>query len=177
MYFKKMIGKKCYLSTIDLDDAPAFTGWMSDYDVTKYLAEAPSCYPLQAEREALDRLSREHNYCIVDLETDSLLGICGFMNLNHLNQTAEVGIFIGNKDYWGRGYGGEALSLLVKYGFEVLNFHNIMLQVVSFNERAIRCYERIGFKTFGVRKEAVLREGRRHDKVYMEMTRSDFNDN
>jgi len=177
LYFKKMIGEMCYLSPVDPDDAPVFTRWINDYDVTRYLTEAPSCYPLQAEREALDKLSREHNYCIVDLETDALLGICGFMNLNHLNQTAEVGIFIGDKDYWGKGYGGEALSLLVRYGFDVLNLHNVMLQVVAYNDRAIRCYERIGFRTFGVRREAVLREGKRHDKIYMEITRSDFDSN
>lgn len=174
MYFKKMVGAKCYLSTVDPDDAPIFTAWLCDYDVTRYLAEAPSCYPLQAEREALDRLSREHNYCIVDLKTDRLIGICGFMGIDHLNQTAEVGIFIGAKDCWGKGYGSEALSLLVKYGFNVLNFHNIMLKVLSNNERAVRCYERVGFRTFGVRKEAELREGKRHDVVYMDMTRSDM---
>lgn len=166
-----MIGEKCYLSPIDLEDAPLFTEWINDYDVTRYLTEAPCCYPVQAEREALDQLSREHNYCIVDMETDTLLGICGFIDLNHINQTSEVGIIIGNKDYWGKGYGGEALSLLVKYGFDVLNLHNIMLQVVSYNERAVRCYQRIGFSTFGVRKGAVLREGQRHDRIYMEITR------
>lgn len=171
MYFKKMTGTKCYLSTVDLDDAPVFTKWLCDYEVTRYLTEAPSCFPLHAEKEALDRLSRVHNYTIVDLLTDKPIGICGFTAIDHLNQTGEVGIIIGAKEFWGKGYGSEALSLLVDYGFRVLNFHTVMLKVCSLNKRAIRCYEKVGFKTFGIRKEAELREGRYRDVVYMDMIR------
>jgi RimJ/RimL family protein N-acetyltransferase len=57
--------------------------------------------------------------------------------LDNLNQTAEAAIIIGNKNYWNKGYGSEALSLLMDYGFKALNIHNIMLSVYSFNKRAM----------------------------------------
>ncbi len=170
MYFKKMVGIKCYLSPLDVEDAPLFTQWVNDYDITRYLTLSPMSISEISEREFLEKVSREHHYAVVDLKNDRLLGTCGFLSVDHLNQTGEVGLFIGVKDVWGQGYGAEALSLLVDYGFRVLNLHNVMLQVRSYNERAIRCYEKIGFARFGVRTGAILREGQRHDMIYMEIT-------
>ncbi len=170
MYCKKMIGLKCYLSPLDIEDASIFTQWVNDYDVTRHLTLAPMSISEPVEREVLEKLSRGHHYAVVDLKNDRLLGICGFLSVDHLNQTGEVGLFIGAKNLWGQGYGAEALSLLVDYGFRVLNLHNVMLQVRSYNERAIRCYEKIGFVRFGTRTGAILREGKRHDMIYMELT-------
>jgi RimJ/RimL family protein N-acetyltransferase len=73
----------------------------------------------------LENLSKEHNYSIIDLETNELIWNCGFSEVDNLNQTGEVGIFIVNKSFWDKGYGTEALTLLLDYGFKALNLHNI----------------------------------------------------
>ncbi|MDR2571083.1 MAG: GNAT family N-acetyltransferase, partial [Oscillospiraceae bacterium] len=122
----------------------------------------------------LESAAKDHNYSIIDIETNEIIGDCGFEGINHLNQTSEVGIYIGNKNYWNNGYGTEALSLLLNYGFKALNFHNIFLQVVSFNERAIRSYEKIGFKVIGKKREAILRGTKRHDMLYMDILHNEF---
>jgi hypothetical protein len=83
------------------------------------------------------KIGREHNYAIVDLATEAMIGVCGFFDTDHLNGTAELGIFIGDKAYWSRGYGREAMTLLLRYGFDYLNFENVLLRVYSFNARAI----------------------------------------
>ena len=119
-------------------------------------------------------LTKWHTYSIIDIGTDELIGNCGFINIDHLNQTAEVGIFIGNKNYWNRGYGTEALSLLMDYGFKALKFHNIGLRVFSFNERAKRAYEKIGFKPVGKRREALLRGNTRYDYILMDILNTEF---
>ena len=70
------------------------------------------------------------------------------MNINYQNRIGTVGIFIGDESNRNNGYGAETLKLLLDYGFNYLNLNNIMLTVKSFNERAIKCYEKVGFKEF-----------------------------
>ena len=129
MYFKKLIGRKCYLSPMDVNDAEKYTEWLNDLEITSYLDGYHSVINAETEKEFLEKLSKEHNYSIIDKETNELIGGCGFTALDHLNRTAETGIFIGNKNYWNKGYGTESLQLLLDYGFEALNLHNVMLRV------------------------------------------------
>jgi len=174
MYFKKLIGKKCYLSPIDINDAEKFTVWLNDMEILTNLQLYGSTIGLESERDFLSNLSKEHNYSIIDLEKEELIGNCGFLDIDHVNQSAETGIFIGNKDYWNKGYGTEALSLLVDYGFKALNLHNIMLRVYEFNIGGIMCYEKIGFKHIGKRRDALHRNLAKHDIIYMDILPDDF---
>jgi RimJ/RimL family protein N-acetyltransferase len=174
MYFKKLLGKKCYLSPIDVNDVEIFTEWLNDLEVIKYLILYPQIISIENEKGFLEKLSKEHTYSIIDNNTNELIGNCGYGDIDNLNQTGEVGIFIGNKKYWNKGYGTEALSLLLDYGFKALNLHNIFLKVYSFNERAIKCYEKIGFETIGKRREALLRGKERYDIILMDILHNDF---
>ena len=175
MYFRKLVGKKCYLSPIDINDAGKFTEWLNDLEVTQYLsAMYPRAINAQNEKGFLEKLAKEHNYSIIDIETNELIGSCGFIGLDHLNQTAEIGIFIGNKTHWNKGIGTEALILLLDYGFMALNLHNIQLRVYSFNERAIKSYKKIGFKTIGNRREALRRGNKLYDIIFMDILYDEF---
>jgi RimJ/RimL family protein N-acetyltransferase len=169
-----MIGKKCFLSPIDENDAEKFTEWLNDLEVTENLLFYQRILNVQNEREILPKLAKEHNYSIIDIETNELIGNCGYIRIDHLNQTAEVGIFIGNKNFWNKGYGTEALRLLLDYGFKALNLHNIELRVFSFNKRAIKSYEKVGFKTIGKRRESILRGTVRHDLILMDILDKEF---
>jgi len=174
MYFKKLIGKKCYLSPIDVNDAERFTEWLNDMEILVNLQLYGGAVSLDNEKAFLSELSKDHNYSIIDLETDELIGNCGFMDIDHINKTSEVGIFIGNKEKWNKGFGTEALSLLVDYGFKALNLHNIMLKVYEFNKRGIKCYEKIGFKQIGKRREALHRNLEKHNIIYMDILQNEF---
>lgn len=177
MYFKKMVGSKCYLSPMCVDDFEIYAEWLNDLEITRYLTLAPTQITSHAEKEAIVQLSKEHNYAIVDLGTDALIGNCGLMDLDPLNRTAEIGVFIGDKKRQGQGYGREAMSLLLRYGFDYLNLNNIMLRVYSFNERAIKSYKALGFKTIGKRRKAIVREGKESDILFMDMLASEFHKN
>lgn len=174
MYYKKLTGEKCYLSPIDVEDAPIFTEWLNDMELTRYLTLATYNITIGGEREALVRLSKEHNYSIIALDTEKLIGNCGLMDLDQINRSAELGIFIGNKEYLSKGYGTEALRLLIDYAFNYLDLENILLKVYSFNERAIRCYEKVGFRKIGIRRNAIRRERKNYDIVLMDIVPSDF---
>ena len=129
---------------------------------------------IENEKIYLEKLSKEHTYSIIDIATNELIGNCGYDSIDHVNQTAGIGIFIGNKKYWNKGYGTEALILLMDFGFKALNLHNIFLNVYSFNERAIRCYEKIGFKIIGRKRESLLRGKERHDNILMDILYDEF---
>ena len=174
MYFKKLVGKKCYLSPVDPSDSRLFTEWLNDMETLVNLQMYSSVISLENEKLLLNDLSKGHNYSIVDLEKDELIGNCGFMEIEHINQTAEIGIFIGNRDNRNKGYGTEALSLLIDYGFKALNLHNIMLRVYEFNKGAVKCYEKVGFKQMGIRREALHRNLKRHDIIYMDILADEF---
>jgi len=174
MYFKKLAGKKCYLAPLDVNDAEKYTAWLNDLEVTEYLLVYPHIISIENEKGFLEKLSKEHTYSIVDNGSNELIGNCGFADIDHINQTGEVGMFIGDKKYWNKGYGTEALSLLLDYGFKALNLHNISLRVYSFNERAIKAYEKIGFKTTGKKREALLRGKKRHDIIFMDILYEEF---
>ncbi len=91
---------------------------------------------MEKEKELLEKLSKEgNNFAIVDIEGDRLIGNCSLMDINHINRTAELGIFIRDKDYWSKGFGREAINLLLDYGFNLLNLNNILLKVYSFNKK------------------------------------------
>ena len=174
MRFKKMIGEKCFLSPIDIDDAAQYAEWLNSEEVFKYLLVGTSVISLDAEKEALLRLSKEHVYRIVDRETDRLIGNVGLVSINHIHRTAELGIFIGRKEYWGKGYGTEALRLLVDYSFRILGLENIMLKVFDYNERARKSYEKVGFKRIGERRNSHYYNNERHNEVYMDIVKEDF---
>jgi len=174
MYFKKLAGKKCYLAPIDVNDVEKYTEWLNDPEVTKYLVIYPHIISIENEKGFLEQLSKEHTYSIVDNSTNGLIGNCGFVDIDHINQAGEVGIFIGDKNYWNKGYGREALSLLLDYGFKALNLHNISLRLYSFNERAKKAYEKIGFKVIGKKREALLRGKERHDIILMDILYDEF---
>ena len=81
MYFKKMVGKKCYLSPIDVNDVEKFTEWLNDLEVTQYLMLYSVIIGLENEKEALIKLSKDHNYSIIDIEKNELIGNCGYVDM------------------------------------------------------------------------------------------------
>lgn len=176
MHYKKIIGKKVYLSPRSVEDAEKYTEWLNNYEITQYIDYYTKVMSLEAEREYLSKGNPDsYNFAIVDSETDELIGAIGLEHIKHIDSTAELGIFIGDEDHLSRGYGSEAIMLLLNYGFNFLNLNNIMLSVYSFNKRAQKAYKKCGFKEFGVWKNSHYANGEYSDIIYMNITKDDFN--
>lgn len=108
------------------------------------------------------------------IEADGkLIGFCGLHSRDPFALTAELGITIGDKTYWGRHYGREAIGLLLDYGFYKLNLRRIYLRVHARNERGIRAYRACGFVEEGRLREHVWSDGAYDDLVYMGVLRSE----
>lgn len=176
-YDKIISGKKCYLSPVSLDDAALYKEWLNDIELSTNLNIKPYNLTIEKEKEILEKLVKSESdsvFGIVDKKNDKLIGNCGLMGLEHINRKAMFGIFIGDKKYWGKGYGEEATNLILDFGFNLLNLHNIFLTVFSYNKRGIRCYEKCGFKTAGRLREMRLIAGKYHDVIYMDILENEF---
>ena len=172
-YFKKVVGKQVYLSPINADDAEKYTEWLSDIEITRNLSNAGRIYSVESERQALQSITAD-NLAIIAVEGNVLIGNCGYLNINASQRRAEVGIFIGDKDYLGKGYGTEAMQLLLDFGFNIRNYHSLQLRVRSFNKRAIACYEKCGFKPAGRFREAGMLNGEYFDDILMDILENEF---
>ena len=174
-YYKKLVGSKCYLSPINPEDADVFTEWLNDIEVTKYLTIIRRPWSQLKEKEVLEEMARsEHAYAIIDLEINKIIGIVSLHNFDHINKTCEFGLFIGDKDYWNLGYGEEASRLLLDFAFNILNINNVMLLVIDYNIRAKKCYQKIGFKEIGRRRQAYQIANNLFDIVYMDLLSEEF---
>jgi RimJ/RimL family protein N-acetyltransferase len=175
MYFKKLIGNRIYLSPIDKNDYPKYTKWINDMEVAVGMTFANMLIDEESEKNALERLVKaQFNFAIILKENDEVIGNVGFPKLDYINRIGEVGIFIGDKNYWKNGYGKESLELLLDFGFNLLNLNNIYLRVYSFNTPAIKCYEKIGFKEAGRLREAKIIGGNKYDELYMDILAKEF---
>jgi len=175
-HYKKLVGEKIYLSPISMDDVETFMRWINDSEVTQYTTLHHQIFSLLMEKDAVERLAKSGNtFSIIDKETNRVIGNCSYFAENALNRTAEIGIMVGDKDYWSRGYGSDALRTLLDFGFNVRNYHNICLRVISFNERAIACYEKVGFKRNGIMREVITRGNKKYDLIYMDILVTEWN--
>jgi len=175
-YFKKLIGERIYLSPLNIEDAEKYVEWFCNFKMTDGLGSSGRIMTLEAEKEWINNAIKNNdlNFSIINLENDELIGNGGFNEINHQNRVGTVGLFIGEENNRNKGYGTETLKLLLDYGFNYLNLNNIMLTVKSFNERAIKCYKKVGFKEIGRRRESYFLDGKYYDDIYMDILASEF---
>ncbi len=172
-----LAGEKVFLSHVFADDAALLAHWFADLELTALLGQQGRSFTLEQEQQWIaaraNVVEHERTFAIVLRDAERLIGTCSLHNINLLHGTAELGIAIGDKTVWGKGYGREAVQLLIEYGFRYLNLYNISLWVHSFNERARRAYLAAGFREVGRLHGAVHFNGQRYDRILMEVTRND----
>jgi RimJ/RimL family protein N-acetyltransferase len=170
-------GERIFLSQVRREDLPLYARWFSDLELTTYLGAIGTSFMPEHEQEWYDHVVADKvtkAFAIVVREGQQLIGNVDLHNVNHRHGTAELGIAIGEKEAWGKGYGSEAARLICDYGFAFLGLHAIALWHVAFNERGHRAYLKAGFKLVGRRREAVLFSGKRYDDMLMDITREEF---
>ena len=163
-------GKNVILRAIGRDDLPRLVEFGNDlevYALSGYHAWKPSSL---ASREAeFDKKIQQPDDAVgfvIEVE-GVVIGDCGLSHFNRVHGNCMLGISIGDKDYWGKGYGEEAMTLLLDYAFDHLNLHRVHLGVFSTNPRAQRLYRKLGFVDEGVDREAVFKDGSYIDNIRM----------
>ena len=176
-YFKKLLGDNIYLSPRSVEDVEKYTEWLNDFQTTDYIGRSGIICTLEAEKkyfEECEKTDDEVAFAIIDLEKDKLLGTCGIHKINNINRTATLGIFIGDKEERNKGYGTEAIRLMLDFGFNYLNLHSIKLDLLAFNERALKCYQKCGFKEYGRRRKSDFINGKYYDTISMDILAEEF---
>lgn len=169
-------GSRVTLRALEEGDLERCWQWINDAEVTRYLGMLGVPVSLTQEREWLEGAVRHRDGYIMAIVADdgTHIGNIELHKPDWANRHASLGIMIGNKEYWGRGYGREAIQLLLGFAFRELGLNLVWLTVLDFNARAIRCYERVGFSHEGRQRQRVFREGEYHDLLLMSITREEY---
>jgi RimJ/RimL family protein N-acetyltransferase len=174
-----IIGEGIRLRGIDQGDLPLFVSWLNDPEVRQYLSLYAPLSNAQEEKwfESLDKLSIAEQPLMIEASHEQkwkAVGDISFIAVDQRARNAELGLFIGEKDFWGKGIGTQVLSLMLDYGFFTLNFHRIYLRVYALNERGIHCYEKVGFKHEGRMREAAYLGGEYVDILWMGILKDEW---
>jgi RimJ/RimL family protein N-acetyltransferase len=170
-------GKTVRLRPLSMDDLDNVMKWVNDPDVTRTLMTGRYPMTRETEREWLEahvKISTTEVHYALETLAGEYLGGVNLFRIWPVERHAELGIVIGNKAQWGKGYAKEAMQLMLRYGFEQLNLHVIYLHVYADHPRAIRLYEYVGFKHEGRLRDRVYREGKYHDFLAMSILRAEW---
>ena len=161
-------GKLARLRAYRKEDIPIAQKYFNDAEMMMNMAmRIPFPYTLEDEEKwyaGMSAMKDKYDFAVEAIDTGEYIGGCGINELDWKNSFAVVGIAIVNKVYLGRGYGTEAVGMLVDFIFNEMNLNKVCLNVFAFNERAIKCYEKCGFVTEGVLRQQVFKAGRYWDE-------------
>ena len=168
-------GPRVTLRPLLREDIPLLMRYMNDPDVLHFLgSNSPK---MEAdEMEWFDGLHKRKQTDIVlsVVADDHMIGVMGIHGMNWVHRFATTGAAIGDKAYWGRGYGSEAKILLLKFAFDTLNLRKICSNVIAFNERSLNYSLKCGYKEEGRRKDHFFRQGRYWDEIQLAIFREDW---
>lgn len=176
-----IISETVRLRAIERQDLPLFVAWLNDPEVRQHLLVNIPLSQAQEDGWFERMLTRplEEQPLGIEVRTPEgwrLVGNCSFFDLDWRNRCCEIGIFIGDKEHWSRGYGTQVMRLMLKYGFNTLNLNRIYLRVYESNPRGIKCYEKAGFRHEGRLRQAIFQDGRYIDLLMMSVIRSEWSE-
>lgn len=166
----QIVGNLVALRRPHPNDLPSVSQWYRDNEITRLTRyQARPMSPVEVERYFQMRMLAPDAlaYSIVELPDWRLIGFTTFSSLDGDNGSVLFHITIGERDSWGHGLGTEATELMLAHAFERLGLHRVGLSVFSYNLRAIRAYEKAGFRIEGRLREAILRDDRYWDEIQM----------
>jgi len=172
-------GDKLFLRPLEKKDINRkYLSWMNDRDVTKYLE-------LRVFPSTLEDLQRFYKdtrnpktdvlLAIVDKATNGHIGNIKLGHIDWINRYGELSIMLGDKKYWGKGYGYDACRLMIEYAFKNLNLNKVILCVYAQHTAAIKIYQKLGFKIEGRMTKIFNLNGKYVDSLWMGILKSEFN--
>ncbi|CAN5843643.1 GNAT family protein [soil metagenome] len=173
----EILGRRIVLRRHRAENLAVVSRWYRDPEVARLTRYQTRPMPREeVERFFQTRLLGPDSvaYAIHVRLTDRLIGLTTFSSLDPDNGSVLFHITLGERDVWGQGYGTEAASLMLAHAFERLGLHRVGLSVFSFNERAIRSYEKAGFRIEGRLRDAIARDGRYWDEIQMGALRPEW---
>lgn len=164
-------GKRVTLRLIDENDAETLVMWINDPEVTKFLGSSkPTSF--EEEKKWVEDVNGKKDRLSFMIEVEGTpIGNISIFEIDHIHRTATTGTMIGDKGYWGKGYGTEAKMLLLDYAFNVLNLRKIKSEVFVFNERSVAYAKKCGYVEEGTLKKERYYNGKYWDLVLLAVYR------
>jgi len=162
------------------EGANAFAKWDRDSEFRRYLnsgvANLISSNRMQKdiENEIEESSNQSYSFGVRTLDSETAIGIIELFVQNWQSRDAFVGIGFGEREFWGKGYGTDLMNLILCYAFIELNLRRVSLSVFEYNPRAIRSYEKVGFRHEGRIRQALNKEGKRWDMLFMGILREEW---
>jgi len=168
-------GKKLIMTPNRDGDATVLAAWEEDARFLRFM-DTDRAYPrsYEAIAESENRESEHFSFRLRTKDEERLIGFIALHGIEWNNRTGSLAIGIGDPDDRGKGYGIEGIHLLLRYAFHELDLHRVSLDVIGYNDSAVRAYERTGFRLEGRQREAVYRDGARYDRLYMGILKAEW---
>jgi RimJ/RimL family protein N-acetyltransferase len=167
-------GRKVILRPLEQADVPLLTRWINDPEVRQYLvSQVPQSEEM--ERNWVSKIDPNNSIVLgIQIIDGPLIGTLAILHISWRDRLAITGTMIGEKQYWGKGYGTDAKMVLLDYAFNTLNLHKVCSGACGFNKRSIRYSLRCGYKIEAVRKKHLFRNGRYCDQVELAIFRKNW---
>ncbi|MBX7245160.1 MAG: GNAT family N-acetyltransferase [Candidatus Sumerlaeaceae bacterium] len=165
-----MAGSNIYLRAVEPADAPILAACNNDPDVRiSFFTHTPTNVATQAKRiESFYQPGADYIPFVICLKDSGQgIGVTALHRVDLVSRAAVFSVCISDPAHWGKGHGGEATSLMLKYSFEILNLHRVQLHVWAGNSAGIKAYERAGFVREGLLREAMVHNGEYCDFLVM----------
>jgi len=172
-------GERITLGPVKKEYIESYLKWFNDPEITQNLNMFRP-FTRMMEEDWIENLKNRDDTIVFAIiipdenNVEKLIGNCGIHAIDWKNRVAEVGITIGEKEYQSKGYGTEAMEVLLEYGFKTVNLNRIQLRVYEFNSRAINSYNKIGFIEEGRMRQAIFINGDYHDVIFMSILQEEW---
>lgn len=178
-------GNLIELHPVSREDLPHLFKWANDEELANLGHGSASAYQNNNPLEDLEAFYEKNLtaqplwengrvFMVYTKSTGVPIGKCDYRSLNPITRTAEIGVSIGEREYWGQGYGHDILYTLLKHLFHTLNLERVQLDTWSGNSQALRLYEKAGFKVEGRLRKNEYVQGNHYDTILMGILRSEF---
>ncbi len=174
-----LTGEKVKIRNLTRADIPMLVKWKNDPEIADLVRGGPINTTFEAENRRYNRGLDEHSTIRLIIETlwGKPIGFISVSDIDKDNHKAQIGMLIGEKDFWDRGYGSDSLVTLLDHLFGQQGFNRIGLEVFEYNLRAKKVYEKIGFEVEGVQRQGLYRNGRYYDIFLMGILRENYLEN
>jgi RimJ/RimL family protein N-acetyltransferase len=167
-------GERVTLRPVRPEDHPDILRWQNDPEVAWWMDYERTFTLADIDESEANALAEGHPFLIETVDGRGI-GRIGLNGFSDRDRTCSLYVFIGERDVWSMGYGSDSMRLLLAWGFPEFELYLVQLWSLSTNARAIRAYEKVGFRVDGVLRERSLKsDGKRYDRTYMSITRDEF---
>lgn len=174
-------GIKIYLRGISIDDVNEnYYRWMNDEEITAFTESRFMPYSIEKIKDYVTKIDEHSNtvfLAIIDKATNKHIGNIKLGNINWIHRSADIGIIIGEKDFWGKGYASEAIELITNYAFNKLNLNKLVAGCYIDNKGSINAFKKVGFQEEGLLKKQFFYKGDFTDSLLLGITLDMFNTN